>query len=62
MNLPANLRRSNLNDGLDFFYLYLVQPIDSWSKDDVHRWFVYCIEEYSLGDIDLNDFAMNGMC
>lgn len=41
-------------------FFSLVQPIDSWTKDDVHKWFQYCIEEYSLGDINLNGFQMNG--
>jgi len=38
----------------------LVHSIDSWTKEDVQKWFEYCIEEYALGDIDLNDFEMNG--
>ncbi|CAF1207211.1 unnamed protein product [Adineta ricciae] len=44
MNLPANLLRS----------------IEFWTKEDVQKWIEYCIEEYSLGDINLNDFEMNG--
>jgi len=38
----------------------LVHPIDSWTKNDVQKWIEYCIDEYSLGDIYLNDFEMNG--
>ena len=37
-----------------------MQAIELWSKEDVRTWFEYCIEEYSLGDIHLNDFEMNG--
>ncbi|UJR20786.1 hypothetical protein I4U23_023899 [Adineta vaga] len=44
MNLPPNLLRS----------------INQWTKEDVQNWIEYCIEEYSLGDIKLNDFEMNG--
>ena len=40
--------------------LSLVQSIDSWTKEDVHKWFEYCINEYSLGDINLHGFQMNG--
>ena len=38
----------------------LVHPIDSWTKLDVQKWIEYCIDEYSLGDVNLNDFEMNG--
>lgn len=44
MNLPQNL----------------LLPIDSWTKADVQKWIEYCIDEYSLGDVNLNDFEMNG--
>ena len=39
---------------------HLVRPIDSWTKTDVQRWIEYCKNEYSLQDICLNDFEMNG--
>lgn len=48
------------------YYIYiwissnLVRPIISWTKDDVHKWIEYCMDEYSLQDINLNDFEMNG--
>jgi hypothetical protein len=38
----------------------LVHPIDSWTKNDVQKWIEYCIDEYSLGDVNLTDFEMNG--
>ncbi|CAF1192342.1 unnamed protein product [Adineta ricciae] len=44
MNLPQNL----------------LHPIDSWTKSDVLKWIEYCIDEYSLGDVNLSDFEMNG--
>ncbi|CAF1195999.1 unnamed protein product [Rotaria sordida] len=44
MNLPQNL----------------LHPIDFWSKHDVQKWIEYCIDEYSLGDVNLSDFEMNG--
>ncbi|CAF2932342.1 unnamed protein product [Rotaria sp. Silwood2] len=44
MNLPQNL----------------LHPIDFWSKHDVQKWIEYCIDEYSLGDVNLTDFEMNG--
>ncbi|CAF0721228.1 unnamed protein product [Adineta steineri] len=44
MNLPQNL----------------LHPIDSWTKNDVQKWIEYCIEEYSLGDVNRSDFEMNG--
>ena len=65
MNLPQNLRESFslsqaaaivFSSSLDFS----VHPIDSWSKQDVQKWIEYCIDEYSLGDVHLNDFEMNG--
>jgi hypothetical protein len=40
--------------------LYLVHPIDSWTKLDAQKWIEFCIDEYSLGDVNLNDFEMNG--
>ncbi|CAM4860204.1 unnamed protein product [Rotaria socialis] len=44
MNLPQNL----------------LNPIDYWTKNDVQKWIEYCIDEYSLGDVNLKDFEMNG--
>ena len=38
-----------------------MHPIDSWTKLDVQKWIEYCIDEYSLGDVHLNDFEMNGL-
>lgn len=38
----------------------LVRPIEFWSKEDVQKWIEYCIEEYALGEINSNDFGMNG--
>jgi hypothetical protein len=43
------------------YFYYLGHSIDTWTKEDVKKWFEYCIEEYSLGDINLNDFQMNGL-
>ncbi|CAF2827266.1 unnamed protein product [Rotaria sp. Silwood2] len=38
----------------------LLHPIILWTKDDVQKWIAYCIDEYALRDINLNDFEMNG--
>ncbi|CAF0879057.1 unnamed protein product [Rotaria sp. Silwood1] len=38
----------------------LLYPIILWTKDDVQKWIAYCIDEYSLRDVNLNDFEMNG--
>ncbi|CAF0787468.1 unnamed protein product [Rotaria sordida] len=38
----------------------LLHPIILWTKDDVQKWIAYCIDEYSLHDINLNDYEMNG--
>ena len=40
--------------------LIVVRSIDLWTKEDVQKWIEYCIDEYSLGDINLNSFQMNG--
>ncbi|CAF1188910.1 unnamed protein product [Adineta steineri] len=39
---------------------HLLRSIDFWTKEDVQKWIEYCIDEYALGDIDVNDFEMNG--
>ncbi|CAF4993107.1 unnamed protein product [Rotaria socialis] len=38
----------------------LLHPVILWTKDDVQKWIEYCMDEYSLEDINLNDFEMNG--
>ncbi|CAF4102128.1 unnamed protein product [Rotaria magnacalcarata] len=38
----------------------LLHPVILWTKDDVQKWIEYCMDEYSLKDISLNDFEMNG--
>lgn len=37
-----------------------VHPVALWTKEDVKKWILYCMGEYSLQDINLNDFEMNG--
>ena len=63
MNLPQNLctriRKQNVIPRRLSFCI-LVHSIDSWTKDDVQKWIEYCIDEYSLGDVNLNEFEMNG--
>lgn len=61
MNIPANLRRKKKMIDQEYRSSFsLVQSIDSWTKEDVRKWLEYCIDEYSLGDINLNGFQMNG--
>ena len=67
MTLPQNLRTSfrtttkTATDSSSFVF-FPVHPIESWTKHDVQKWIEYCIDEYSLGDVHLNDFEMNGQC
>lgn len=70
MNLPQNLCMYFVSNRTTMFeevttclfssFRNLVHPIDSWTKSDVQKWIEYCIDEYSLGDVNLNDFEMNG--
>jgi hypothetical protein len=45
---------------LCLIHFNLVHSIDLWTKHDVQKWIEYCIDEYSLGEVSLNDFEMNG--
>ena len=62
MSLPQNLRMlfEKILKSIEISSSYLVHPIDSWSKNDVQKWIEFCIDEYSLGDVNLKDFEMNG--
>ncbi|CAF0829566.1 unnamed protein product [Didymodactylos carnosus] len=63
-NYLANNNRSSDEKALKNIIMSLptdlLHPIESWSKQDVLKWIQWCVEEYALGDINVNDYEMNG--
>ena len=66
MNFPQTLRK-RIERLLWFLpkhflslFLRSVRPLEQWTREDVQHWIEYCIDEYSLADVNRRDFQMNG--